>query len=125
MFVTNPDGTMGGLRSRSGVSDAIGKGEETRDYSNIRAPVLAIFEFPITLGKLPHPNARLPENAEEQGAVDAFNRAIAAWVRRWMDNPRRGVPGARFVDLPGAGHYLFLSRQSEVLEEIRGFVAGV
>jgi len=125
MFVTNPDGTMGGPKASQSVSEAIGKGQKKRDYSKIRVPVLAIFEFPITLSKLPHPDVHPSENAEERTAFDAFNSATAAYVQRWMDNLTSGVPGARFVDLPGAGHFIFLTRESEVLKEVHRFVAGL
>ena len=116
---------MGGPKASQSVSEAIGKGQKKRDYSKIRIPVLAIFEFPITLSKLPHPDVHPSENAEERTAVDAFNRATAAYVQRWMDNLTGGVPGARFVDLPGAGHFIFLTRESEVLKEVHRFVAGL
>lgn len=33
------------------------------------------------------------------------------------------VPGARIVELTGASHHLFISNQSEVLKEVRGFLA--
>jgi hypothetical protein len=35
------------------------------------------------------------------------------------------VPEARFVDLPGAGHHMFITRETEVLRELRAFVAGL
>ena len=58
----------------------------------------------------------------ERRAIEAFSRATAAYVDRWMKNLKSGVPGARFVDLPRAGHYVFLTREAEVLRELRRFV---
>src|SRR5437870_5346798 len=125
MFVTNPDGTMGGPKASQSVSEAIGKGQKKRDYAKTRITVFAIFRFPITLSKWPHPDVHPSENAEERAAVDAFNQATAAYVQRWMDNLKSGVPGARFVDLPGAGHFIFLTRETEVLKAVHTFVAGL
>jgi len=41
---------------------------------------------------------------------------------RWTANLRESVPDARIVDLPGAGHFLFIWRESEVLSEIARFL---
>ena len=43
----NADGTMGSYKaSTAAIHDAIGKGQKKREYSGIRVPVLALFEFP-------------------------------------------------------------------------------
>jgi pimeloyl-ACP methyl ester carboxylesterase len=84
-------------------------------------PVLALFEFP-------RPRAGpeyQPKNEQERAAIEAFSRATVAYVDRWMKNLKSGVPGARFVDLPGAGHYVFLTREAEVLRGLKAFVAGL
>jgi pimeloyl-ACP methyl ester carboxylesterase len=44
---------------------------------------------------------------------------------RWTKNLQSGVPNARLVDLPGAGHYVFLTRESEVVQGIREFIASL
>lgn len=106
VYETNPDGTMGKYKSPRRISKAIGEGQKKRDYSKIQVPVLAFF-------------------AEERAAIDAFNTATAAYVERWKRNLQSGVPGARFVDLPGAGHYVFLTREAEVLRGLREFVGGL
>src|SRR5947208_7631209 len=54
-----------------------------------------------------------------RSAVEAFTAATAASVERWKKNLQSGVPEARFVDLPGAGHYVFLSREAEVLRGLQ------
>jgi pimeloyl-ACP methyl ester carboxylesterase len=33
------------------------------------------------------------------------------------------VPDAKFVDVPGGGHYLWMTKQDLVLREIHGFIA--
>jgi pimeloyl-ACP methyl ester carboxylesterase len=117
--ITNRDGTMGRFKAPEGVYGAIAAGGRRRDYSNIRVPVLAVFEYPRPTSG---PDYQ-PKNEEERAAIEAFSRATAAYVDRWVKNVKSGVPGARFVDLPSAGHYVFLTREAEVLGELRRFVA--
>jgi pimeloyl-ACP methyl ester carboxylesterase len=119
--VTAPDGTMRGFKTPQSVHGAIGAGQKRRDYSHMRVPVLAIFEYPRPAGG---PGYQ-PKNERERAVIEAFSRATAAYVDRWMKNLESGVPRARFVDLPGAGHYVFLTREAEVLRELRRFVAGL
>ena len=57
--------------------------------------------------------------------VVAFNTATAAYGERWTKNLLSGVPGARFVDLPGAGHFVFLTREADVLRGLQAFVASL
>jgi non-heme chloroperoxidase len=124
-FETNPDGTMGRYKSPRSVNEAIGAGQKKRDYSNIRVPVLAFYEFPRSSGDALRPDEYQPNNAEERAAIDAFGSATAAYVQRWKKNLLSGVPSARIVDLPGAGHFVFLTREAEVLRGLQDFVAGL
>jgi pimeloyl-ACP methyl ester carboxylesterase len=123
--VTNSDGTMGRFKTPQGIHGAVGAGQKKRDYSKIRVPVLAFFEFPRSPGDAPQPGGYRPKDAEERAAVDAFTAATAVYVERWKKNLQSGVPGARFVDLPGAGHYVFLTREAEVRRGLQEFVAGL
>jgi pimeloyl-ACP methyl ester carboxylesterase len=84
-------------------------------------PVLALFEYPRPTGGPEYQ----PKNEEERAAIEAFSRATAVYVDRWVKNLKSGVPGARVVDLPRAGHYIFLTREAEVLGELRRFVASL
>ena len=123
-YVTNPDGSVGPHRTPRRIHEAIGRGQKKRDYSGIQVPVLAMFEFPRS-PSWDHlkPSDPQPRNDEERGIVTQFALATKAYTDRWADNLRRSVPGAWLVDLPGAGHYVFLTRETEVLREIRAFVA--
>jgi len=125
LFEAIPDGSMGRYQaSTDAINIAIGAGQKKRDYSKIRVPVLAF------RGQVPRPvdeelRARgyQPKSAEERADIEAFNRATAAYFDRWVSNLKSSVPGARVVDLPDGGHYVFLTREAEVLREIRTFVA--
>lgn len=123
--VTNPDGTMGRFKTPQRIYGAIGAGQKKRDYSSIRVPVLAFFEFPRSAGGAPQPGGYRPKDADERAAIDAFSSATVAYVERWKKNLQSGGRGARFVDLPGAGHYVFLTREAEVLRGLQEFVAGL
>jgi pimeloyl-ACP methyl ester carboxylesterase len=122
---TNSDGTIGKSTASAAVWNAIGEGQTKRDYSKIRVPVLAFFEFVRFPGGPPQPGDYQPKNDDERAAIEAFNKANAVYVARWIANLKSGVPGARLVDLPGAGHYVFLTRETEVLNGLHDFVAGL
>lgn len=119
-FDANGD-RVANVKAPAWVSRAIGQGQVSRrDYSNIRVPVLAMLELPAL-----RPSDRQPENQAERAVVDAFVARGRVLVNRWIDKVKRHVTDVRIVDLPGAGHYVFLTRESDVLHEIRTFVASV
>lgn len=124
-FLATADGSVGAVRSPGWVSRGIGTGRPARDYSRIKVPVLAISDaVDFDLAKL-RPEHPQPRNDEERALVLAFGKATQAVFNRWSANLRRGVPGAKIVDMPGAGHYLWMTREPEVLREIHAFVAGL
>ncbi|MGA2181766.1 MAG: hypothetical protein ABSH47_01940 [Bryobacteraceae bacterium] len=57
-----------------------------------------------------------------RAAIDAYNAAIAAYVDRWNRNLLSGVGDVHFIDLPGAGHYVYLTREAEVLRGLQAFL---
>ncbi len=103
----------------------IGDGQIRRDYSGIRVPVLAFFEFPRPSRDLPVANPSDAKGAEELAARMAFDEATTAYIDRWTINLLRGAGDVHLVDLPGAGHYVFLTRESEVLRELDAFLAAL
>jgi pimeloyl-ACP methyl ester carboxylesterase len=125
LFVANPDGTMGAYKgSTKNVDNAIGEGQKKRDYSRIRVPVLAIRGLVLQPldDQLRASGYRLKSN-EERANIEAFNRVTAAHLDGWVTNLKSGVPDARLVDFPRAGHYVFLTQEADVLREIRAFIA--
>jgi pimeloyl-ACP methyl ester carboxylesterase len=122
-FRTNPDGTVGPYKTPRAIHDAIGNGEIRRDYADIRVPVLALYEFPrSSLSELRSDDPQ-PRNDEERRAVLAFAAATRAFMDRWVANLKRGVPDAHIVNVPAGGHYLFITREADVLREVQAFVA--
>ncbi len=89
-----------------GISDGMQK------YTDIRLPVLAIYAMP---GELAEPKsqdkaaiARLERSKDIYSAAKAFES---------------GVPHSHVVCIPNASHYLFISNETDVLREMRGFLA--
>jgi pimeloyl-ACP methyl ester carboxylesterase len=112
---------LSGYRSTQAIHDAIGAGQKKRDYSNIKVPVLAFFEFP----RPTPPPGYQPKNDEEWTAIKAYTNATVPYVERWVKNLKGGVPEAKIVDLPEAGHFVFLTKEADVLRELRTFVASL
>ena len=44
---------------------------------------------------------------------------------RWTDKLKRHVPDARVMYFPNAGHYVFITREPDILREIHGFMAAL
>jgi pimeloyl-ACP methyl ester carboxylesterase len=125
-FATNPDGSVGPFKTPQAIHNAMGAGhQKPRDYSNIRAPVLALFEFPLTSLDQLRPEHPQPRNDEERALVVRFAAVSKRILNRAAEKLMRSVPNARLVDLPGAGHYVFITRQDAVLREIVAFINGL
>lgn len=122
VYEVMPDGSKGRYKTPQWIHDAIGKGEIKRDYSHIHVPVLALVQGSPAADQ-PDPHAIPPKNEEERAAIKAFADATQAFVGRWRANLLREVPSARMVELPNAGHYLFLTREAVCIAEIRKFMA--
>ena len=85
-------------------------------YSEISAPVLAIFANPHLPGPYPYnaPAERAAAVASDMKMVEAQEKAFQA-----------GVPTARVVQIPQANHYIFISNEADVLREMRAFIQGL
>jgi non-heme chloroperoxidase len=128
-FAVLPDGRLGQYKSSTGdINNAIGRGQIKRDYSNIRVPVLAFINHPRPPGD-PQSSTVIVDDREYQPVNDDERAAIIAYAqveRKRFDKRiatfKRSVPSARVLEPPGAGHYLFLTRDAEVLSEMHRFV---
>jgi pimeloyl-ACP methyl ester carboxylesterase len=125
-----PDGRLGQYKaSTREINLAIGRGQIKRDYSNIRVAVLAFIDYPWPPDDPPESSTMFVNDLEYQPVNDDERAAIIAYVRvnrRRVDQRtatlKRSVPSARVVDLPRAGHYVFLTREADVLSEMHRFV---
>lgn len=126
LFAVNPDGSLGRYQaSTDAINTAIGRGQVKRTYTRIRVPVLAFFEYPKPDTNILQPHGYRPERADERAAVGAYNRATAQYVDRWLGSVKASIPAATLIDLPGAGHYVFLTREAEVQKALREFLRGL
>jgi non-heme chloroperoxidase len=119
-FDVDAQGTMTQHVSPPGIFYAIGEAQQRRDYSGIRVPVLVIDEGPRRKYNREIDRFRI-RDAGDIAAAEAFGGLIADYIERWQANVRKSVGDVRFVDLPGAGHYLFMTREREVLDAITAF----
>jgi pimeloyl-ACP methyl ester carboxylesterase len=131
LFALGPDGRI--LRyqaSTAAIHDAIGAGEKPRDYSAIRVPILAISAFSCRRGTEDRCVERADDvprytgrTEDERALIAQFDIVESEYFKRWKARVRAAKAPVRFVDIPRANHFIFLSHQSEVLEEITNFVA--
>jgi pimeloyl-ACP methyl ester carboxylesterase len=91
---------------------AIGAGAQK--YTEIHAPVLAIFADPHSLGQF---DADDPA-ARQKLIMDDFARTSAQ-----ADAIQAGIAGSRVVRIPNASHMIFESNEADVLREINAFMA--
>jgi non-heme chloroperoxidase len=123
-YQTNPDGTRGPYKSTD-IPPRIGQRQISKNFTGIRVPVLALFEFPRTTNDYPRAGEYVPANEAERAVIGAFIVATKTIIDRWTAKLLTAVPNAKLVDMSGAGHYLFLTRETDVLGHIRDFVAGL
>jgi pimeloyl-ACP methyl ester carboxylesterase len=97
------------LPPRSPISAALNFGMQR--YTNIPVPVLAIYACP-------HNWDRLPDSPRKTALIADDKARCSAWAA----NFRRGVPSARIIVIPNADHYVYLSNDAQVVEEMNAFL---
>jgi pimeloyl-ACP methyl ester carboxylesterase len=84
-------------------------------YTDIRAPVLAIYAVPHATGQpIKDDKARAAADSKDEATTGAQAKAFES-----------GVPSARVVRLPHANHYVFLSNEADVLREMNAFLGSL
>jgi hypothetical protein len=71
----------------------------------------------------PRPGDYKPTSEEERAAISSFLAATKTIADRWSAKLVNAVPGTKLIDLPSAGHYVFLTRETEVVHGIRDFLS--
>ena len=121
-YVANADGSVGRSLLSPVIRRAITVDARVKpDYSGIRVPVLAIYQRDPPFEEVA--SSFLIRNEEERVALRQEHAATRALYVRWQRDLLAGVPTARIVELQGAGLYMFLSNEADVLREIRAFAA--
>jgi non-heme chloroperoxidase len=90
---------------------AIIKGEQK--YTNIQAPILAIFASPHSTAHLP------PMTDDKKSAFIALDQARTGVQAKAFEQ----LKYAKVVTFPNAEHYVFLSNEQEVEKDIKDFLA--
>ncbi len=114
-----PEGSVGKQRNFPGGALFMPLMMGTKRYANIPVPALIIFANPHSQG------IWVDHNVEPsvQKAATAYSIALSALTERQEIAVRNGVPKAKVIVLPGANHYVFLSNETDVLREMRVFLA--
>jgi pimeloyl-ACP methyl ester carboxylesterase len=120
-YETNADGTRGRYKSTD-IPPRIGAQQIPKNYTAIHVPVMAIFEFPRTIDDYPRAGEYVPKSEDERQAIAAFAAATKTVLDRGTAKLVRSVPETTLVNVPGAGHYLFITREADVLRHVRAFV---
>jgi non-heme chloroperoxidase len=122
-FAENPDGSVGPRITPGFVPKAILDGNVAHDYSRIRVPVLAFVGYP------PLPEDQILANhitdPAERTIVYAVFGSNVGMIRKRIKRIEAAAGGARVVDLWGANHFVFLSNETDVLNEIRAVLVGL
>ncbi|HTC32509.1 MAG TPA: alpha/beta hydrolase [Bryobacteraceae bacterium] len=93
----------------------------SKKYSNIPVPALVIFANPHSQGPLIDAST----DPAVRSAAKAYSDALTAFTEKQEKAVKDGVPTAHVVTIPGAHHFVFLSNESDVLREMRAFLAGL
>lgn len=123
LYTANADGSMGKYLVPGSVRQAIFEGRVKPDYASIRVPVLAFFGVPPTMEELIQKYK--PQNETEQAAIELTRAGDLTIRARHKVDLLVGVPTARVVEVPSANWYIFLSNPTELMVEMRTFLAGL
>ena len=117
-----PDGLPTGHRGHNGGKTA--DGTEASDFRHITAPALGLF---ATYPGGPAERFRMLNytglDSATRAQADRFFAAIDARMRAGRDQFRAEVAHGTVVELPGAGHFVFLTQPERVEREMRAFLA--
>jgi pimeloyl-ACP methyl ester carboxylesterase len=116
LYAPRPDGGVGLPRSRPKVPQEILAG--FKKYTDIRAPILAIFAVPHS-----DPAWIAAANEDVREKVHTFNQQFGALAEKQVKAFEEGLPSAHVVRIRNADHYVFMSNEGDVLREMRAFLA--
>ncbi len=100
---------------------AVRAGVQKPDYDQIRVPALAFYPASRSWQEL-LPGAPAITDPEKRALAEQVVADVARVRKRMAEAFRSGVAASRVIELPGAGHYLFQTNESDVLREMRLFI---
>jgi non-heme chloroperoxidase len=102
------------------ILTAVARIVEHPSYKLVRAPMLAMYSVYTDPAQLaPRYNTADPD--VRRGIEQIFDM-WQKFAKAQRDGFRESAPNARVVEIKGASHYLFISHQARVLEELRAFL---
>jgi non-heme chloroperoxidase len=118
MLATDPDGrpTMKFQRPRF-VGQKIDMGKQK--YTNLSVPALGIFAV------MDDPGSANMEDPEARANAESYIWFQNERAARQVVQFERDLPQGRVVRIERADHYVFLSNESEVLEELNAFITSL
>ena len=119
-YYSEADGSPGRAHTTVSAVEAINAGVAgLKKVTAIRSPALAIFAIPRDEG---WQLADIEDHATRV-AAEAFFANYAVLQEKQAQAFADGVPRSRVVRLRNANHYVFLSNETDVLREMRSFLA--
>lgn len=122
MFRLDAHDNVIGSQQAPDLSRQFQSGAMPAAFSQIMAPVLALYAYPETI-TVAYPYWNAIDAAAQARLRQTFlmsEQVIADQVAQF----RRELPRARVVMIPGGRHYLFLTHPGEVAHELRLFLHG-
>ncbi len=123
MFLWSTDGRLRGSITPGWIYDRIVQSLRDPNYFNIDAPALAIYgtDYPITELFLDYDS----RDSLTQAAMRSYHEASLRIDMYSRDYFRTHMAGDRVVEIRGAGHSVYITHASRVLDAIRTFLAEV
>ena len=115
------DGAVGNYRNAPGGALLMSLMMHPKKYTDIPVPALVIFANPHSLGTWVDDNT----DPSVRDAAEAYSVALGPLTEKQEKAVQDGVSTAHVVTVPNAHHYVFLSNETDVLREIRAFLAGL
>lgn len=110
-------GALVGPVSPPEITEKMKLGSRQADFAAIKAPTLAIFA-PLAAEQPFYYYLDSAQKAE----YDRTFPPILAWQQDALRRFREGVRNARIIELPGAYHYLYITNEAFVVQEMNRFL---
>ena len=122
MMVFSPDGKILREAKPDKASRLLMEGtiDSRPDYRKIRSPALSIAAVGSS-SKLSDVVKTLPDPARSK-AEDYLSR-LAQLQKQQIERFRKDIPNGKVIELPDTDHHCFIQRETEVVREMREFLA--
>lgn len=95
--------------------------KSTKKFAEISGPILALCAFPQDM----RAQIQAMDTAEKRAQLQAVADKVSAGAAKQIAAFEAAEAGARVVKIAGANHYVFISNEAQVLDEMNRFVRGL